>query len=57
MVEKPWNSATGTHVTVQLMVPKEYLECFGGARVEVNKTLPKVRERFNSVNYREDVDK
>lgn len=65
LLKRAWESADGRNVTMQLVVPKEYVpkvleEVHGGssgAHLGVNKTLGKVRERFYWVHCREDVEK
>lgn len=63
LLKRAWESASGKHVTMQLVVSKEYVQwvlekIYGkasNAHLGVNKTLEKVHEHFYWVHCREDV--
>lgn len=65
LLKRAWESADGRHVTMQLVLPRAYVqrvleEVHGGAsgaHLGMNKMLAKVRERFYWVHCREDVEK
>lgn len=64
-LKKAWKSTDARQVTMQLVVPKEYVprvweDVYGGvsaAHLKVNKTMAKAKERFYWVHCREDVEK